>query len=60
MVDLKEDFSRVPCIRNALLYGLGGGIGIGAVRFFGSGRKLWCYRSPQALDLPSTGLLQAF
>merc|ERR1712232_564471 len=38
MVDVKEDLTRIPCLRTALLYGIGGGIGVGAVRFFGSGR----------------------
>lgn len=37
----KNDFDRfdkIPCIRTSLLYGIGAGVGLGAVRIFGSGR----------------------
>lgn len=44
----KQDLERlneIPCIRQSLLYGIGGGVGLGAVRMFGSGRtyKSWKY-----------------
>ncbi|KAL1406263.1 hypothetical protein Q8F55_007959 [Vanrija albida] len=41
MIDVKKDFENIgqwPCMRTALLYGIAGGAGIGAVRFLGSRR----------------------
>ncbi|KAK1923585.1 hypothetical protein DB88DRAFT_304640 [Papiliotrema laurentii] len=41
MINVKDDFQNLgqtPCVRTSLLYGIGGGIGLGAVRAFASGR----------------------
>ncbi|WOO83787.1 Cytochrome c oxidase assembly protein cox20, mitochondrial [Vanrija pseudolonga] len=41
MINVKDDFEHMgqwPCVRNALMYGIAGGAGIGAVRFLGSRR----------------------
>jgi hypothetical protein len=41
-VDLKRDFenlNQIPCARSSLLYGIGGGVGLGAVRFISSKRR---------------------
>ncbi|KAE8540006.1 hypothetical protein D1P53_003944 [Cryptococcus gattii VGV] len=35
-----ENIGQIPCARNSLLYGIAGGVGVGAVRFLGS-RKPW-------------------
>jgi len=38
-IDIKQEFQnldKIPCIRNSLLYGIGGGTGIGAIRFLGT------------------------
>ncbi|OWZ61572.1 hypothetical protein J008_01776 [Cryptococcus neoformans] len=35
-----ENIGKIPCARNSLLYGIAGGVGVGAVRFLGS-RKPW-------------------
>ncbi|ORY34759.1 hypothetical protein BCR39DRAFT_556268 [Naematelia encephala] len=47
-----EDFQnlgKVPCMRTSLLYGIGGGSAIGAIRFIGTRRPvtatLWAYFS---------------
>ncbi len=34
-----ENIGNIPCARSSLLYGIGGGAGIGAVRFLSSRRK---------------------
>lgn len=65
MEDLKN-LGTIPCVRNSLLYGIGTGVGIGAVRFLGTRselpRVLWEAHNSRVdgLELGGVYLLRCF
>lgn len=62
MINVKDDFEHMgqwPCVRNALMYGIVGGAGIGAVRFLGSRRRSPLLASAAAVLLTTPGVHSA-